>query len=292
MRSFFSYLSWVLLVAGLVMVNTAGAQTEEKGKEEKHKRGAIYASWGYNHEWFTRSTVHVSQAELGNNYDMIQVNARDHEGWNEKNLLSIPLTIPQYNYRIGYYFNEKQDMGIELNFDHTKYLIRDNQNIHVKGTYGGKAIDSTVLFSEQAGFYYFLNNGANFFLLNFVKRFGIYHRANNNFNLDLNCKAGVGPVIPHVENKLFGLMNQQGFQFGGWNTGIETALRATLWRYAFIEYSQKVDYARYSDLKVASGTAKQNFGTYELILSVGVILPTTKHHPMFENRKKHSDSQK
>ena len=39
--------------------------------------------------------------------------------------------------------------------------------------------------------------------------------------------------------------------------------------------------ARYSGLQIYKGTARQAFGTYELILSAGIIIPTTKHNPMF-----------
>ena len=117
-----------------------------------------------------------------------------------------------------------------------------------------------------------------------MKRLGLYHTPDNNLFIDLSGKAGIGPVIPHVENSLFGKVNQQGFQYGGWNTGLETALRVTVMKYGFLEFSQKVDYARYSNLRVAEGRAKQNFGTYEVILSAGFILPTTKHNPRFECR--------
>ena len=86
-------------------------------------------------------------------------------------------------------------------------------------------------------------------------------------------KAGIGPVIPHVDNKLFGEANDPGFQFGGWNVGVEGALRATFFNYVFLEYTNKLDYARYSHLKVYEGTAKQAFGTYEMILNLGVTFP-------------------
>ena len=256
------------------------AQSSEK-KTKKHKTGSLYGSWGYNEEWYTNSTVHIKQNDLGNNYDLVQVHAQDHKGW-DNGVFNKALTIPQYNYRLGYYFNDKQDLAIELNFDHTKYIITDGQTIHAKGTRNHAPLDSNVVFSGEKGFYYYLNNGANFFLFNIVKRLGLYHTRDNNFRLDLTGKAGIGPVIPHVENSFFGDRNDPHFQFGGWNTGLETALRATVARYVFIEFSQKVDYARYSGLKIYEGTAHQNFGTYELILSGGIIIPTTKHNPMFE----------
>ena len=254
---------------------------ETKNKKEKHKTGSLYGSWGYNQETYTKSDIHVLQNGLGNNYEFVQVNGHDHEGWNS-GVINKALTIPQYNYRIGYYFNDKQDLAIELNFDHTKYIIVDGTSQHIKGTFNHRPVDSTVVFSQANGDYYYLNNGANFFLFNIVKRVGLHHSRNNNVRIDLTGKAGIGPVIPHVQNSFFGNANDPHFQLGGWTTGIELALRATFMRYAFIEFSQKLDYARYSNLKVYDGTAKQSFGTYETILSVGAIMPTTKHNAMFQ----------
>jgi hypothetical protein len=158
--------------------------------------------------------------------------------------------------------------------------------MQIKGKLDGKSVDYKLMFSEANGFYYYLNNGANFLLFNFVKRFGLYNTKDNNLRFDLTAKAGVGPVIPHVQNSFFGKANQQHFQVGGWNTGVETAVRMTVCRYGFLEFSQKVDYARYSNLKIYEGTARHSFGTYELILSAGFILPTVKHNPMFERQHK------
>ncbi|MFM9587519.1 hypothetical protein, partial [Streptomyces caniscabiei] len=62
--------------------------------------------------------------------------------------------------------------------------------------------------------------------------------------LDVLAKAGIGPVIPHVENSFFGQANKDGFQFGGWNVGVEGAVKATFFQTVFLEFSNKVDYAR------------------------------------------------
>jgi hypothetical protein len=265
-------------VARLFIVLFSCIPTNAKNK--KDRTGSIYFSWGYNTEWYTNSTVHVQQGGLGNDYELVHVNAHDHRGWDD-NLLHKAFTIPQYNYRIGYYFNKKQDLGFEINFDHTKYLITDNQQVHLTGTMGDKHVDETINFAGSNGFYYYLNNGANFLLFNIVKRVPLYNAKTRNLKVDLTGKAGIGPVIPHVQNSFFGQANAQQFQLGGWNTGAETALRITAMKYAYLEFSQKVDYARYSHLLIYDGRAKQNFGTYELILSLGFIIPTTKHNPSF-----------
>ncbi len=255
------------------------AQSEKK---HKHKISAVYFSWGYNTEWYTKSTVHVKQNELGNYYDLMHVEGHDHRGWDEGGgIFKKALTIPQYNYRLGFFLNERQTTAFEINFDHTKYIIGDGQTIRLKGTHSGMPTDTNIVFSEKNGFYYYLNNGANFLLFNLVKRRNLYQGPANNLRIDFMGKIGIGPLIPHVENSFFGAHNTPGFQIGGWNAGIETAVRATIMRYAYLELSQKVDYARYSNLKVYEGTARQSFGTYELILSLGFVIPTYKHNPMF-----------
>ena len=128
-------------------------------------------------------------------------------------------------------------------------------------------------FSAANGFHYYLNNGANFLLFNIVKRWQWYATKDGNIKIDFLGKAGIGPVIPHVENSFFGQSNQPGFQLGGWNIGVETAIRTTFFKYVFLEYSNKLDYARYSNLKVYQGTAKHAFGTYEMIASLGATFP-------------------
>jgi hypothetical protein len=268
-----------LLVTGTLSL-VAGFTVSAQNATRPKKHGSVYFSWGYNTAWYTKSTVGIKQASLGNDYEMVKVNGHDNKGWNYR-LLKQELTIPQYNYRLGYYFNSKQDLAIEINFDHVKYIIEDNQQVRLNGKLNNLPVDQNITFSRQNGFFYYLNNGANFLLFNLVKRKNLYSTNDRKLYVDFTGKAGIGPVIPHVENSLFGKKNDKGFQIGGWNAGVETALRVTFMRYAYLEFAQKVDYARYSNLKVYEGRARQSFGTYELVLSLGAILPTSKNNPLF-----------
>jgi hypothetical protein len=188
-------------------------------------------------------------------------------------LFTTPISIPQYNYRLGYFFNRKKGLAFEINFDHTKHIIQDGQQVKLSGTLNGKQTDSTINFSEGNGFYYYLNNGANFLLFNIVKRWNWQESKTGNFKLDALGKAGIGPVIPHVQNSFFGKANDPGFQLGGWNMGVEAGARATFYKRVYLEFTNKIDYASYSNLKVYQGTARQAFGTYELILSLGFTIP-------------------
>ncbi|MDE3236848.1 MAG: hypothetical protein KGO81_12910 [Bacteroidota bacterium] len=270
-------LGWKQSIAVAIVVvscfhSVSFAQTQKTKK--KQRKSEMYFSWGYNKEWYTHSTIRVMQPSLGNDYKLVGVTAHDRPGWND-GLFSKALSIPQYNYRLGFLVNRKKDLFFEINFDHTKYIF-ENQNVRIKGTFNGKATDAVVPFTDSTGSYYYLNNGANFLLFNLVKRWHIYESGNKNFRLDGLGKAGIGPVVPHVENSFFGQANDPHFQVGGWNVGFEGAVRATFFKYAYLEFANKVDYAGYSGLKIYQGKARQMFGTYEMILSIGVTLPTGK----------------
>jgi hypothetical protein len=245
-------------------------QVNGQSKKQERKK-EFYFSWGYNKEWYTNSTVKINQPSLNNRYSFINIQGHDHPGWDE-GIFNRAFTIPQYNYRIGLFINKKKGLAVEINFDHTKFIFADQQ-ASIKGVLNNRNVDTIVNFNRQNGYYYYLNNGANFLLFNIVKRWHWMATKNENIQIDLLGKAGIGPVIPHVENSFFGNKNKDGFQLGGWNVGVEAALRATFYKYVFLEYCNKLDYARYSNLKVYEGTAKHAFGIYEMILNLGFTFP-------------------
>lgn len=240
-------------------------------KKTTTRKKEFYFSWGYNTEWYTKSDVKINQPSLGNNYSFVNIKGHDHPGWNE-GLFSIPLTIPQYNYRIGLFIDKKKGLAVEINFDHTKFIFADQQT-RIAGTMNNKPVDSTINFNAANGYFYYLNNGANFLLFNLVKRWNWTSNKKETIKIDFLGKAGIGPVIPHVENSFNGQLNNPHFQFGGWNIGVEAALRATFFHYVYLEYCNKIDYARYYNLEIYEGKAKHAFGTYEMMLNLGVTFP-------------------
>jgi hypothetical protein len=238
------------------------------------KRGEFYFSWGYNKEWYTASSIHVKQPSLGNDYSFVKVLATDKPGWDD-GLFTKAISIPQYNYRVGYFF--KDNWAFEINFDHTKYQVKPDQLLHVKGLVNNVQKDYYVPNNDPQHLYYQLNNGANFLLFNLVHRKQLSNFNSKWFNLSLLLKGGVGVVIPHVENSIFGQENDAGFQFGGFAIGGEAAVRATFFKYGFLEYCNKLVGAKYYNLKVYEGRAKQTFGCYEMIANIGASFPIAHH---------------
>jgi len=264
-------------IAILFLIPFAG-----RTQTEPRRHGEFYFSWGYNTEWYTHSNLKISQPALGNEFTFQNIKGHDHRGWDE-GLFSKALTIPQYNYRIGYFFGNKKDWGIEINFDHTKFIFADDQLVHIKGVMNNKAVDGYTRFRQNdapgadSSSYYFLNNGANFLLFNVVKRWHLSANKKGSVQIDGLSKFGIGPLIPHVQNKFFDQPeNNPDFQLGGWNTGLEGAVRATFFKHVYLEFAGKLDYARYSHLHIFEGSARQAFGTAEIILNLGLTFNTGK----------------
>ena len=261
------YLSATLFLFIILCIGRASAQ-----------HGSLYFSVGYNRTSYEPTTIHVQQDELGNSYQMINVKGDSKT--------KSAISAYQLNYRIGFYCNYTQTLGLELNFDPVNYRIKDGQNVVIKGIINNTQNSTRTLdFSAKNGYYYYFN-GANLLLLNLVERFTLFSTNSKNLRLDAIVKEGMGPVLPHFQNSMpIDPVNNPQLQYGGWNVGVEAGLRVTALRFFYFELMGKYDYANMNALSIYQGTAQQQLTTYELIGCVGLTIPTTRHNPLFWRQK-------
>jgi len=229
----------------------------------------LYVSWGYNADVFKRADLHLAQPSLGNDFVLHGVRSHDQKGWTD--LFHNSLTRSQYSARVGYFFSAKQDLALELNFEHVRFLVTQDQNVRMTGTLNGARVDQTVTLTEDF-LRYKLNNGANFLLVNLVKRLPLVGEPSQRGSIAVLLKAGAGIGVPHPTNFVFGQANTPGFQFGGLDLGLEGAVRVHLFRLLYLEFAQKGIYARYSGLEIHDGRAAHDIWTYLTALSLGTSL--------------------
>jgi hypothetical protein len=265
----------------LVLVNSISAQKDTSYVRHRKivKNGILYASWGYNTEWYTTSNIHIDQPGLGNNYTFNGIQAHDHRGWDDA-LLDQQPTIPEYNYRLGYFFDAKQVWALELNFDHAKYVVKYGYYSNITGQMNGQNVNTTVGINANV-LEWQLNNGANWLELAIARRINFYEAKSRKLIIYSLIKVGAGPNIPHVQDVVFGEPNNQHFQVGGWNMGTEGALRLVFLKYFYGEFEGKLVYARYSQLHIYDGRAAQAFGATEIIANLGVCVPLGKGNADF-----------
>ena len=246
------------------------AQDENCNCPGQHKmgKGTFYVAGGYNIERFTKSDIHFKD-KTGPYYDFSLENVVAEDAPGFKNMLHEDITIPQYSFRIGYYFNDKHNLGIEINYDHVKYVMINNQTAHVSGTIDGQYVDKDTLVSP-GWLLYEHTNGANFCMLNMIKRIYIIHSANKMHWLSGVVKPGIGFVFPRTDVTIFGNRRNDTYHVAGYVIALDMGIRYDLFRYFFIETSGKMSFANYNKVYLpGDGRAKQKFGAFEYILTIG-----------------------
>ena len=232
----------------------------------------LYVSWGYNADRFARSDLRIAQPSLGNDFVLHSVRSHDQKGWTD--LFNNSMFTSQYSARVGYFFNTKQDLAIEVNFEHVRFVVTQDQSVRLTGTLSGEGVDKTVALTEDF-LRYKLNNGANFLLVNLVKRLPLVGEPAQTGSVSALLKAGAGIGVPHPTNFVFDQANTPGFQFGGLDVGLEGALRVHFFRWLYVEFAQKALFARYTGLEIHEGRAAHHIWTYLTALSLG----TSVHLP-------------
>ena len=101
----------------------AGGCCGVAGREKQLSTSAInskdnwYFSWGFSRQQYAPSDIHVSQPSLGNDFTVHQATATDFPTSVEdtiKSTLSLELTNPQENIRLGKFLNPEKTFAIEL----------------------------------------------------------------------------------------------------------------------------------------------------------------------------------
>ena len=234
----------------------------------------MYIQWGYNKEWYTRSNIHFKMA---NGDDFILHKAKAHDKPDLDAVLKKPLevSIPQYNYRIGFYINKARTKAIELNFDHAKYVVTDNQKIHVTGRIDGKNVDGDSIITSKDFLHLEHTDGANWLHFNYVQQHTLYTTKSSKRPLiNVIWKAGAGINIPRTDFTWKGNRLNNRFHIAGYNFAAEGGARIYPFKRFFLEFTGKTGYVRYINALTNTDGSKGNsvkhgFGYFEMIGLIG-----------------------
>ncbi|WP_240047284.1 hypothetical protein [Hymenobacter nivis] len=251
---------------------TAHTPTTILPPSAKH-RGSLYFSWGYNRDWYSRSDIRF-QNQKTDNYDFTFVNAHasDHPSmsdfWKFKSL-----TIPQYDATLGYMFNDRHDLGIEVSWNHLKYVVDDNQIIHVRGNIRGRYIDKDTLVTPD--FVHLQHtNGNNYLMVNLVKRQKLI--VGKHLQLSAIGKIGGGPMISYTISTIFGSHQEGPFHYHGWVVGTSAGLKFDIYKYFFLQGDVQGAFADYTNTWIGAdkvGRVTHVFTSAQAIYSFGFNVP-------------------
>lgn len=246
----------------------------------KKKKGSLYLMWGYTRAAFSKSTIHFKDhsntfyPETGRNHDydftIYDATAHDRPDFNGISDI-INITIPQFVAHVGYYFNNKKDLGIELSYDHTKYVVDDYQRIHIKGVFNGNWVDQDTTLNPDNLLHFEHTDGANFWMINFLKRWKLYEPSKK-FNVGWVVKPGAGVVVPRTDVTMMGTRLNNDWHLAGWIAGAESGIRVEFLKNGVFEFMAKGTYADYTNVLVlgkGNGAANHHFFTGQLTMTLG-----------------------
>jgi len=121
-------LNSILLAGGFAQTTSSVVNA----KATVDRTGSFYASWGWNEDRYTKSDIRF----VGEDYDFtlsdVKATQRQYKFTVNEFLNPLTVTIPQFNFRIGYYINNKVDLFLGL--DHMKYVVTEGQSVAINGS--------------------------------------------------------------------------------------------------------------------------------------------------------------
>jgi hypothetical protein len=230
----------------------------------KEKKGIFYFGVGSHRIFFTPSTIQViRKSDPFFDFALAKVRAAD-EGrlrFDE---------MPQYSYALGYYFKRGR-FGVEYQFDHIKYFVRQNQVVHLKGTISDKQYNQdTVL--NPVFFQLEHSDGGNYAMINLVKCIPLCP-SQNKIIPELMIKGGAGLVVPKTNSTILGNHRDDRYHVSGYIIGLESGIRFRILQYLFLSISVKGAFANYDHFLIAGGYGKQKWFSGQVNYLIGAQFP-------------------
>ncbi len=231
-------------------------------------KGKFYIYWGWNRGYYSDSDIRFK----GDGYDFTikDVSAHDRQTPVAFDPYITEMTIPQTNFRLGYFINDHYDISIGV--DHMKYIMTQDQAVNIygninngsdfDGTYNGEEIILTedfLMFEHTDGLNYVnieVNRNDNIF--------GLLKMKVNPDKIQLNTVGGVGVGIlyPKTNTTLMGFDRYDEFHVAGYGFSGKIGLNLTLFKYFFIQTEGKVGYINMPDIRTTQSKtdkAQQDF---------------------------------
>lgn len=272
-----------LIITFSLLIFSIGFSQDSKPisvKYTSHNKGKMYFYWGGNRDSYTNSDIHFK----GANYDftLYDVAAQDKpKGWHIDYINPGRMTIPQTNFRLGYFLNDHYNISIGV--DHMKYVMIQNQSVRVSGTYPN-SYNSTVInngivdLTDESFLTFEHTDGLNYVNSEFsrVDDISKLFKINDTDKIQVSLTegAGAGILYPKTNVMLMGQERHDDFNVAGYGVSAKAGINITFFKHYFIQGELKGGYINMSNIKTTfnnSDSASQHFMFFERIIAFGGI---------------------
>ncbi|MCB0707578.1 MAG: hypothetical protein KDC34_19820 [Saprospiraceae bacterium] len=240
-----------ILCIALVAFGICTGQTQGFFPDDSNDR-QFYFYWGWNRCAFTQSDIHFEGS--GFDFRLMDVKARDRQSTFDVKVYLNPglMTIPQYNFRLGWFFSPKYQVSFGI--DHMKYVVVQDQEVPIKGEIGSSSPDFAGKYVGQpikltTNFLRFEHtDGLNYVNLELRRMDRLFGYKWINFYLLEG--AGAGFLLPRTNTTLLGMERYDEFHLSGFGLGAMAGLNMRLGKHFFIQTEGKIGYIYMPDIRI------------------------------------------
>ncbi len=238
---------------------------DKKPASETTMKGKFYFYWGYNRETYTKSNIHFKGDNF--NFTVKKAVALDRQSplALDPYLKIDQITIPQYNYRFGYYINDKYNLS--LGWDHMKYVMVQDQIAKVSGTIKGTGTPYDRTYNNEdvklAGdFLQFEHtDGLNYLNAEINRVDPVF--AYRKFLIKSTFGLGTGLVCPRTRAVVLNNDVNDQWHISGFGVSAKAGLNLSINNHFFVQCELKTGFIDMPSIVVEAHSkdrAKQNFG--------------------------------
>lgn len=272
MRLFF------IITSFLFLSNFSFAQSSNHNPlQEAGYKGKMYAYWGWNVSWYTKSDITFKGDHY--NFELKDVVGKDRQTSFALDPYFNPgrATIPQYNFRLGYYFKDNWD--ISFGIDHMKYVMQQDQEVAISGfindtqtTYDGSYDNTPIVLTED--FLQFEHtDGLNYANIEIRKSGDLFNF--NKIDIRHTLGAGAGVLVPKTNTTLLNKERYDEFHFSGYGLGLMAGVNVTFFDKFFVQSEVKGGFINMPNIRTtqfSADSAEQHFFFGQLNILFGAYI--------------------
>ena len=278
MKHFYIYSAFLFILFSNTIL--AQEKTTIQDRYTAHNKGKFFVSWGGNRDSYSKSDITFQGKDY--NFTLENVPAHDKpKGWHVDYINPARMTIPQTNFRLGYFINDHYSVAIGV--DHMKYVMTQNKAVNIDGYYPNPGsyeellLNNQVLLTEEF-LTYEHTDGLNYVNTEFSRHDDIsaIFKIGNTDKFQINVTEGVGfgLLYPKTNTTLLGKERHDDFHVSGFGTSLKAGLNITFFKHFYIQGELKGGYINMQDIRTTQSTedkASQDFFFLQRIIAVGGI---------------------
>lgn len=275
-----SFLMVVLTFCFFSQYTFSQEKIENPEKYTAHNKGKFYVYWGGNRETFSKSDIRFKGVDY--DFTLYDVEAHDKpKGWHVDYINPARMTIPQTNFRMGYFINDHYN--ISLGVDHMKYVMYQDKTVNYSGYYPNQGsysenptanqltLDEQFLtFEHTDGLNYINSEIAR--VDDISKLFKLPNT--DKFQVNTVAGIGIGLLFPKTNAKVLSKDRHDDFHVSGFGASAKVGLNFTFFKHFFVQTELKGGYINMNNIRttaLSDDTAEQDFWFLQRIIVIGGI---------------------